>query len=413
MQMARSGNAGISACRRPQARHCHRPAEGNRKFDEQIHCLVIIKMDTSIQSCRNPSIAMSDRPLSPQPPSNAPLLPDPGSPARDGGLAALVFGVTTVLWVAIPLAVWFSGAFAPPSDMAAFGDSFGVVSSLFSALAMGGVILSLYLQRKDFTLAHAEMQASAIAQGKAAIAQEALARAEEQSQQALKELLSHQTLALRALQRETALARLRAKFDDRFRLWQNVRDACGGPAVDCLAHFADRLHYDTDAKCYTCAAPGAPSGSDTRPKPPRKPVNLPYDVLGRDYMAQFKHLIAITEDPLFAELQADEREDLHLKLRSTLSLPEKLALVHLFPPAAAIEGQAPATDITACDPFRLGLARLNVLKGLSEHAGRVREHWESYRDIVTALETDQIRDEEDPSDPSDDAASVAMTSTDR
>lgn len=358
-------------------------------------------------------MVMSDRLLTPQPPSNAPLFPDPGSPAQDGGLAATVFVVTVLLWVAIPLAVWFTGFFTPPSDMAAFGDSFGVVSSLFSALAMGGVILSLYLQRKDFTLAHAEMQASAIAQGKAAIAQEAPARAEEKSQEALKELLSQQTLALRALQRETALSRLRGKFDDRFRLWKDVRDACGGSAVNCLDHFADRLHFDSDAKCYTCRAAATPPVSDAKPKPPRKPGNLPYDVLGRDYMAQFKHLIAITDDPLFAELQADEREDLHLKLRSTLSLSEKLALVHLFPPATAVEGQAPATDITACDPFRLGLARLNVLKGLSEHAGRVRDYWEAYRDIVKVLQTDQMRNEEDPSDPSDDAASVAMTATDR
>ncbi len=293
--------------------------------------------------------------------------------------------------------------------MAAFGDSFGVVSSLFSALAMGGVILSLYLQRKDFVLAHAEMRASAAAQGKAATAQVALALAEEKSQTALKDLLSQQTSALKSLQLETALTRLRAKFDDRLKLWKEVRGKCGGAEMDSAAHFANHLRFDADARSYSCLPVALPPAAAGKPPLAPKPQSLPYLLMGADYMAQFKHLIAITRDPAFSALPDDERDDIHLKLRSTLCLEEKIALIHLFP-----DRTAPAPDPTESsddwqsDSFLRGLALLDALKGLSKHSQPFEPHWASYRQLVRALAAEPTLADDARSREDDAAASVAM-----
>jgi hypothetical protein len=82
---------------------------------------------------------------------------------RDTLLFVVVFTLTLGVWVAgavIPFAVY-------PDDLArasSFGESFGFVNALFSALAMMGVIYTISLQRRDLTLTQWELRRSAKAQ---------------------------------------------------------------------------------------------------------------------------------------------------------------------------------------------------------------------------------------------------------
>jgi hypothetical protein len=327
---------------------------------------------------------MPDTPQTPV----APPLP----PARGLRLTVAVFAGTVALWVLVPLLVWWTFPLAAPTEMATFGDSFGVVSSLFSALAMGGVILSLHLQRKDFELAHAEMRTSAQAQKTTADAQVELAQSQKAAQEALRDLLLRQTEALDALRHETALTRLRDRFTERFVLWQQVRAQCGGDGVDCRQHFAARLVLDKDLNRYSCADARKKPAAGPNGDPADHAASLPYDLMGTDYMAQFKNLVLITHDPVFQQLPDSEQADFRLRLRSVLTEAEKIALAHLFPSEAPEKGKLPVLDLTKeQDRLLIGLARLRALMGVSELQSAFQPQWKCYRALVTGVP--------DPSDP--------------
>lgn len=57
---------------------------------------------------------------------------------------------------------------APPQSVGELGDSFGVVNSLFSALGLAGIVLSLILQQHDLRLTRNEVAESAKAQKESA-----------------------------------------------------------------------------------------------------------------------------------------------------------------------------------------------------------------------------------------------------
>ncbi len=66
------------------------------------------------------------------------------------------------------------------TDRGAFGDSFGVVNSLFSGLAFAGLIFTIYLQRTELKLQREELQATRVELKRSAKAQE---KSEEQLRQ--------------------------------------------------------------------------------------------------------------------------------------------------------------------------------------------------------------------------------------
>lgn len=71
-----------------------------------------------------------------------------GMPWLVGGLVLVVWAAT---WRFVPM------LYGPPDTPGAFGDMFGVATSLFSAGALFGVIFSIYLQRKDLNLQRQEL----------------------------------------------------------------------------------------------------------------------------------------------------------------------------------------------------------------------------------------------------------------
>jgi hypothetical protein len=63
-----------------------------------------------------------------------------------------------VIWVGATLAIYF--AFPNWETRAQFGEMFGAVSALFSALAFAGVIYAVILQRQDLSMQREEMELS-------------------------------------------------------------------------------------------------------------------------------------------------------------------------------------------------------------------------------------------------------------
>ncbi len=57
-------------------------------------------------------------------------------------------------------------------NVGAFGDSFGILNTLFSGLALGGVIFTVYQQKKELELQREELQATREEMKKSTIAQQ-------------------------------------------------------------------------------------------------------------------------------------------------------------------------------------------------------------------------------------------------
>lgn len=71
-------------------------------------------------------------------------------------LPFFVFGTVIFLWAASWAYIRFRGY---PADQAGqFGDKFGFINSLFSGLAFGGVVVSLFMQRDDLALQRQELK---------------------------------------------------------------------------------------------------------------------------------------------------------------------------------------------------------------------------------------------------------------
>lgn len=68
----------------------------------------------------------------------------------------------TILWFVSPFIIDSilrnSGKFGELEFMAQFGDSFGLVNSLFSGLALGGIIYTIILQKKELRLQREELK---------------------------------------------------------------------------------------------------------------------------------------------------------------------------------------------------------------------------------------------------------------
>lgn len=79
-------------------------------------------------------------------------------PPNRWSVVALIFGVMLVLIVWILLPLWVINKF--PNDYGIVGDVFGTVNSLFSALALIGVGVAVYLQYSELQDTRSALQAS-------------------------------------------------------------------------------------------------------------------------------------------------------------------------------------------------------------------------------------------------------------
>lgn len=73
----------------------------------------------------------------------------------DKKLYLLIITVFLIWGLSIPLLFRF---FASMDERAKFGDMFGAVNALFSALALAGVIYTIFLQKKELTLQREELR---------------------------------------------------------------------------------------------------------------------------------------------------------------------------------------------------------------------------------------------------------------
>jgi hypothetical protein len=96
--------------------------------------------------------------------------------AHSRGLGA----VSIMIFLAIVLTLWVTlgyvlptNIFAKPDQRGQFGDMFGAVNSLFSALAFAGVIYTILLQRQELALQREELEQTRAELARAASAQEA------------------------------------------------------------------------------------------------------------------------------------------------------------------------------------------------------------------------------------------------
>lgn len=78
-------------------------------------------------------------------------------------LLLLIITSIILLWLnAINIANWFNGTtyLNHYKDLSQIGDIFGVVTSLFSALSILGIIITIYLQKQDLKLQRLELEAT-------------------------------------------------------------------------------------------------------------------------------------------------------------------------------------------------------------------------------------------------------------
>ncbi len=74
---------------------------------------------------------------------------------RLGGLYKLLIGVFVVWLISIFIVPFI---YTELNDRALFGDSFGVINSLFSGFAFAGIIYTILLQRKELSLQRKELR---------------------------------------------------------------------------------------------------------------------------------------------------------------------------------------------------------------------------------------------------------------
>lgn len=97
---------------------------------------------------------------------------------------AVVFVAVTLVWATIGrLPLWWY----PLQEAALFGDSFGYVNALFSGLALGGVVVAIFLQTMELRYQRKELEESQRIWNETAQSQAATAEAQRQSLDRLKE----------------------------------------------------------------------------------------------------------------------------------------------------------------------------------------------------------------------------------
>ena len=301
--------------------------------------------------------------------------------------------ICTLLWFAIPMAFKIAFGLPVPLTLPEFGDSFGGVSALFSALTMAGVIYSLLLQRDDIKLTLAELKTSAEAQSDIATIerenlkakqsltekQDAILVQQAEHRDAMAALFTAQAMALdrqiKLLEDQTAAdakARFNAKFERRLIRWQGVR-ACLGDAESQGQGYIES-NVKVQGKVLSC-----PKWNEANPG------NLPYDFLGGPYMRYLKSLVQMFNEPHFQSLPPDEQEDFSLELRIELCDAERLVLLHLFAkPSKDSQGES----IAKADGLKRALARVDALGGVNKAAARCApEAWKAYRLCVNPPST--------------------------
>lgn len=86
-----------------------------------------------------------------------------------GGLFTLLIGVFVIWLISILIIPYI---YSELTDRASFGDSFGLINSLFSGLAFAGIIYTILLQRKELSLQRKELQETREELKRSATAQE-------------------------------------------------------------------------------------------------------------------------------------------------------------------------------------------------------------------------------------------------
>lgn len=92
---------------------------------------------------------------------------DKGIPTKS--LILLLIGIT-IIWLLIGLLPFY--LFKSPQTSGYFGDTFGAVNALFSALALGGLIYTIFLQRTELRLQRLELEETRKELARSASAQE-------------------------------------------------------------------------------------------------------------------------------------------------------------------------------------------------------------------------------------------------
>lgn len=70
--------------------------------------------------------------------------------------AAVATGIAILIWLCLPAVL--TGSYNTISEKGAYGDTYGTVNALFTALAFVGVITTILLQRKELTLQRQELK---------------------------------------------------------------------------------------------------------------------------------------------------------------------------------------------------------------------------------------------------------------
>lgn len=68
----------------------------------------------------------------------------------------LLIGIAVLLWIASW--IYIDYLYSDVSERGAFGDKFGFINSLFSGLALAGIIYSIFLQQKELSLQRTELE---------------------------------------------------------------------------------------------------------------------------------------------------------------------------------------------------------------------------------------------------------------
>ncbi len=87
---------------------------------------------------------------------------------------SLLLILITIVWIVSGASVWLF--FNDWNSSSTFGDAFGAINSLFSGLALGGIIYTIYLQKTELSLQRKELKYTRLELERTANAQEISAK---------------------------------------------------------------------------------------------------------------------------------------------------------------------------------------------------------------------------------------------
>lgn len=315
----------------------------------------------------------------------------------------IIWGIAAIaLWVIVPITVSLSYKyFKPdaqfPDSFATLGDTFGSASSLFSALAMAGVIYSLRLQQIDQRLTRQEMAKARIQTTKAAKAQLEISTTEKENLEEKRRItaghLETNTRLLQLLDRQSeALSNqidkvsqqlriqsqtyFREIFDKRFENLERTRTSWQKDGKDLREYLEASVVESADRKelTFIVAGQAIPRSS-----------SLPYEILGRDYVRCLRSILSLTKHPTFKDVDPDEREWFGTQVAELLFEKEKLVLLCAFHQKNS-EKTPKIDEPTEKQPrrsLRDDLAAMNALAFIHEKAKKYfKNEWSDYREMM-------------------------------